>query len=53
MEGPTIIILGVSSSKELIEKGLKIVLKLFFDEITFKFIFYFYFSYLFIYFFIY
>ena len=41
MEGTTIIILGVSSSssEELIERGLKFVLKLFFAKITFKFIF--------------
>ena len=45
MDGPTIIILGGSSSDELIERGLKFVLKLFFDKITFKFIFYFYFFY--------
>ena len=37
-EGPTIIIFGGSSSEELIERGLKFVLKLLFDKITFKFI---------------
>ena len=47
MEGPTIIILGVNSSEKLIERGLKFVLKLFFDKITFKFIFYFYISFIF------
>ena len=36
MEGPTIIIFGGSSSEELIERGLKFVLKLFFDKITFN-----------------
>ena len=37
MEGPTIIILGgIRSSQELIGRGLKFVLKSFFDEITFK-----------------
>ena len=40
MEGHTIIILGVSSSEELIERGLKFGLKLFFAKITFKFIFF-------------
>ena len=54
MEGPTIIILGVSSSEELIERDLKFVLKLFFDKITFEFLFIFIYVYLFfIYFFIY
>ena len=36
MEGPTIIIFGGSSSEELIERGLKFVLTLFFVKITFK-----------------
>ena len=40
----TIIILGVSSSEELIERGLKFVLKLFFDKITFNFLSFIYFS---------
>ena len=51
MEGPTIIILGGSSSEELIERGLKFVLKLFFDKINLKFIFYFCLFNLFFYFF--
>ena len=39
VEGPTIIILRVSSSEELMERGLKYVLKLFFAKFSFKFIF--------------
>ena len=47
MDGPTIIILGGNSSDELIERGLKFVLKLFFDKITFKFFFIYFFLFLF------
>ena len=48
MEGHTIIILGVSSSEELIERVLKFVLKLFFAKITFKFFIFFIFSFIFL-----
>ena len=52
MEGSTIIILGVSSSEELIERGLKFVLKLFLAKITFEFFLFFIFYFIFYFYFI-